>query len=92
LCAALPNIVKQLRSSVRVAPLIVEPAVPDTSSPLTDRREPRISPLRVAFVDDDVTNCRLGLRFLSMLGVRSENIFILRDGALEAVTRACFAH
>jgi hypothetical protein len=37
--------------------------------------------VRVAFVDDEQANCRLGLRMLARLGVPAANVVVLRDGA-----------
>ncbi len=42
--------------------------------------------LRVAFVEDEIPNCRLGLRLLTRLGLKSENITLLHDGTVGTVT------
>ncbi len=41
----------------------------------------RVAGLRVAFVDDEEANCRLGIRMLGRLGIPRANVVILRDGA-----------
>lgn len=38
------------------------------------------SELRVAFVDDEASNRRIGLRTLQQLGVAKENVVLLNDG------------
>ena len=40
-----------------------------------------LAAVRVAFVDDEAANCRMGLRMLSKLGVPRENITVLNSGA-----------
>lgn len=40
------------------------------------------SSYRVAFIDDESPNCRIGKRYLTQLGVLSSNITIVNDGAL----------
>ncbi len=37
--------------------------------------------LRIAFVDDELPNCRLGRRMLTKLGIAPENIIFLHDGS-----------
>ena len=39
-----------------------------------------MSEFRVAFVDDEPANTRLGLRFLTKLGISSDNVIVLKDG------------
>ena len=39
-----------------------------------------LSDLRIAFVDDEPANCRLGLRLLTKLGVAAHNVTVMTDG------------
>jgi hypothetical protein len=45
----------------------------------------RVAGLRVAFVDDEEANCRLGIRMLGRLGISRANVVVLRDGASDCV-------
>ena len=36
--------------------------------------------MKIVFVDDDPPNQRVGVRFLKMIGVQQDNIFVLKDG------------
>ena len=49
-----------------------EDAVADLSS--------HIPSLKIAFVDDETANCRLGVRMLTRLGVATQNIIVISDG------------
>ena len=37
--------------------------------------------MRIAFVEDELANQRLGLRMLAKLGVKPEHVTVLADGA-----------
>ena len=51
------------------------------SAPHTPKSGPvPFSQLRIAFVDDEKPNCRLGVRMLGRLGVPTANIIVLTDG------------
>ncbi len=65
--------------SYLAAPVYVERAATATVATGT-RANCDIATVRVAFVDDEVANRRLGLRFLARLGVSSANVTMLRDG------------
>ena len=48
-----------------------------------------LSSLRVALVDDEAANCRLGLRLLAKLGIPNDNVHVLVDGASAACCWLC---
>ena len=59
--------------------------IPLTTSPYSSTDwAARFSNFRIAFVDDETANCRLGVRMLGRLGIPAKNIVILSDGTLAA--------
>jgi hypothetical protein len=49
-------------------------------APVVDWNE-RVKLLRIAFVDDEKPNCRLGLRLLARIGIPATSVTVLTDGA-----------
>jgi hypothetical protein len=61
-------------------PALAAVSVLDAPGPGGDAHA-RVAGLRVAFVDDEEANCRLGIRMLGRLGIPRANVVVLRDGA-----------
>ena len=59
------------------APVFVPTPGPGASA---EAWKAKFATLKIAFVDDELSNCRLGLRMLARLGVPASNITVLSDG------------
>ena len=66
------------RSASSTAIAVAKPTL--SLAPLALANLKPLSTLRIAFVDDEAANSRLGLRLLLKLGIPASNVTMMKDG------------